>query len=82
MKVQKTDETNFSFQLDVWAPDHKSPAFSVEEDRVFDIPKKKRSIKIGPETTRSIAICIHSRLVTHPCPTCEYEAPRISGVVG
>lgn len=72
---RKWDESDFEFQTEEMSEDS-AKDFKVDRGRVFDVPTRHRQIKTGI-TSKSIAVCIHGRLITHACPTCEYEADRL-----
>lgn len=77
--VKKTDESDFAFVIEDASDSGRGHPFIVINGRVFDNPVRHKSVSIGRGQTKSESVCIHGRLSVHPCPTCEYEAPRVAG---
>lgn len=73
---RKWDESDSAFQMEA-AETETVKDYNVDQGRVFDVPTRHKSVSVGKGMTKSVAVCIHGRLVTHPCPTCEFEAPKL-----
>lgn len=74
--VTKRDESDFELTMEDLSKVKPTPMM-VYNGRVLDQPAKARSVPIGGGRTKRVNVCIHRRLVTQPCRTCEYEAPRV-----
>lgn len=73
---KKIDESDFEFQIEDMESG-KDRKHRVEKGRVLDVPTRHKSVPVGSGQTKSIVICFHGKLITHPCAACDFEAPKL-----